>query len=183
MNFNLTDNPEIFFEDINIPVKLPLPMEIVEYHVRESQNQYTSINRTGVRMPVRKTSENSSGYIWIKYGRRTEALTHHYIAEHIRRNKTTVVRTPHLYLAFTLGPETYIVSEFIDGPMCDESDIPRIATAVKYFISIPSPNSAPGPVGGGLIEHPFFKCDESTIWYETIQELEDHVNGVSRDSL
>ena len=63
--------------------------------------------------------------------------------------------------------------------MCDESDIPRVAAAVQYLISIPSPSSTPGPVGGGPIEHPFFIDRTSSIWYESVEELQNHVNVVS----
>lgn len=55
--------------------------------------------------------------------------------------------------------------------MCDNSDIPLVAAAVKALINIPSPDPRPGPVGGDLIEHPFFDERRSSIEYESIEEL------------
>ena len=89
------------------------------------------------------------------------------------------MRAPRVYLAFTWGDFGYIVSEYIDGQMCGKSDIPLVAAAVQSLITIPSPSSIPGPVGGGLIEHPFFIERTSSIPYESVKELQDHINGVS----
>jgi hypothetical protein len=108
-----------------------------------------------------------------------EAMTQRYVAQQLQSNAITAVRVPHVYLAFIWRRRGYIVSEYIDGNMCDDSDIPRVAAAVQALISIPSPSSTPGPVGGGLIEHPFFIDRTSSIWYESVEELQDHVNGVS----
>ena len=69
--------------------------------------------------------------------------------------------------------------EYIDGQICGASDFALVAAAVQSLIAIPSPTSAPGPVGGGLIEHPFFIERKSSIWYESVKELGDHINGVS----
>ena len=69
--------------------------------------------------------------------------------------------------------------EYIDGQICGDSDVALVAAAVQSLITIPSPTSAPGPVGGGVIEHPFFIERTSSIWYESFEELENHINGVS----
>ena len=108
-----------------------------------------------------------------------EARTQRYVAQQLQSSGITAVRVPHIYLAFTWHSYGYIVSEYIDGKMCDDSDIPGVAAAVQALISIPSPSSTPGPVGGGRIEHPFFVERTSSIWYESVEELQDHVNGVS----
>ncbi len=63
--------------------------------------------------------------------------------------------------------------------MCDNSDIALVAAAVQTLIKIPSPSLTPGPVGGGVIEHPFFIDGKSDIWYNTVEELQGHINGVS----
>lgn len=64
--------------------------------------------------------------------------------------------------------------------MSDSSDIELVAAAVQVLTNIPSldSNVTPGPVGGGCIEHPFFLERKSSIWYESVQELQDNVNGV-----
>ena len=109
----------------------------------------------------------------------SEAMTQRFVAQYLQADNNHDVRAPRVYLAFTWGDFGYIVSEFIDGRMCDSSDTALVAAAVQALIAIPSPSSRPGPVGGGLIEHPFFVDRTSSIQYESVEELEDHVNGVS----
>ncbi|KAH9950814.1 hypothetical protein B0H21DRAFT_776483 [Amylocystis lapponica] len=99
----------------------------------------------------------------------TETMTQRFVAQYLRANNKHDVRAPRVYLAFT---------EFIDGWVCDNSDTALVAAAVQALIAIPSPNSRHGPVGGGLIEHPFFVDRTSSIQYESVEELEDHVNGI-----
>ncbi|TEB26669.1 hypothetical protein FA13DRAFT_1737103 [Coprinellus micaceus] len=96
--------------------------------------------------------------------------------------KTIPCGPPRVYAAFTWGTCGFIVSEYVDGRICDDSDIPLIIAAMQSLIEIPSPpdQTMPGPVGGGIIEHPGFNESESPIWYETVQELEDHLNGIFR---
>ncbi|KAG5633631.1 hypothetical protein H0H81_006390, partial [Sphagnurus paluster] len=62
--------------------------------------------------------------------------------------------------------------------MCDHSDAALVAPAVQALIAIPGPSSTPGPLGGGLIEHPFFIERHSSIQYDSVKDLEEHVNGI-----
>lgn len=108
-----------------------------------------------------------------------EARTQSYVVQYLQDSNNTAVRAPRVYLAFTWSGFGFIVSEYIDGQICDNSDIALVAAAVQALINIPSTDSKPGPVGGGLIEHPFFFNRQSSIEYESVEELEDHINGVS----
>ncbi len=105
--------------------------------------------------------------------------TERFVSQYLEEHNIAAVRAPRVYLAFTWGAFGFIVSEYIDGPMCDFSDITPVAAAVQALLKIPSPSSTPGPVGGGVIEHPFFLDWMPDIWYNTVEELQRHVNGVS----
>jgi hypothetical protein len=178
----MTSTVHICFEDENKPANFPNYATIIQRYNEEYPRQTTEINISGVRLSLDKSSDNEVSDLWVKAGvRMGEARTQRYVAQHLQNNAIATVRAPHVYLAFTWCGVGYIVSEYIDGKMCDDSDIPRVAAAVQALISIPtpSPSSAPGPVGGGPIEHPFFIDRTSSIRYESVEELQDHVNGVS----
>ena len=141
-----------------------------------------AINISGVRIALYKTSDLDVSNIWVKFGlgiAMGSARTQRFVAQYLRDNNNPAVRAPRLYLAFTWVPLGYIVSEYIDGQVCDDSDTALAAAAVQALITIPSPSLTPGPIGGGLIEHPFFVDRRSSVWYESVEELQDHVNGVS----
>ena len=108
-----------------------------------------------------------------------EAKTQSFVAQFLNNKAGSAVRVPQVYLAFTWGGFGYIVMEYIDGQTCGDSDVALVAAAVQSLITIPSRTSAPGPAGGGMIEHLFFIERMSSIWYESAEELEDHINGVS----
>lgn len=74
--------------------------------------------------------------------------TQRFVGEYLQNNNVSTVRVPHVYLAFTLGGSGFIVSEYIDGQMCDDSDVSFVAAGVQALITIPSPSSTPGPIGG-----------------------------------
>ncbi|TFK68005.1 hypothetical protein BDN72DRAFT_821843 [Pluteus cervinus] len=77
---------------------------------------------------------------------------------------------------FTVG---HIIMEYVDAPDCQESDVKLIAKAIERLIHVPAPiSAAPGPVGGGQAIHTFFYEWESCITYQTLEELEEHVNGI-----
>ena len=70
--------------------------------------------------------------------------------------------------------------EYIDAPDCAEEDVTVVAHAVQALIGIRGPSSAPGHVGGGPVMHNFFVSDQvSPFIYNTVNELQSHVNGVS----
>jgi hypothetical protein len=69
--------------------------------------------------------------------------------------------------------------QHIDAPDCDEGDDQLVATAVQTLISVKGPSSAPRPCGGGRVIHTFFVHWTSSITYDMVQELQQHINGAS----
>ena len=95
------------------------------------------------------------------------------------------MQVPQVYDAFsiitTACPIGFIVMEYIDAPDCTRKDVKLVAHAVQMLISVRGPSSAPGHVGGGPVVHTFFADDRTSPFrYETVDELEQHVNGVSQ---
>ena len=172
----------VFIDDEGKPANIPDCATIIKQCFELGPGQATATNVSGVRITLEKSSDHDVSDIWVKYGgdiTMGEARTQHFVAQYLQQKNSPAVRAPHLYLAFTWNGVGFIVSEYIYGQECDDSDDALIATAVMALISIPSPDSKPGPVGGGLIEHPFFYNRLSSIEYKTVEDLEDHVNGVS----
>ena len=112
-----------------------------------------------------------------------EALTQDYVARFLIDNSVAGVRVPRVYAAFSRDTSAcaigYIVMQYIDAPDCGERDHQLVARAVQTLISVKGPSSAPGPVGGGPIIHNFFVDWTSDITYETVDELQQHISGVS----
>jgi hypothetical protein len=119
---------------------------------------------------------------WVKYGPLTtvtmgEARTQDHVGRALN-GKYDAVRVPRVYHAFECDGFGYIIMEHINGSICDDSDALQVAAALECLISVQGPTTAPGPVGGGRITHIFFIEWESSVTYDTVQVLEDHVNGV-----
>ncbi|PPQ89198.1 hypothetical protein CVT25_001267 [Psilocybe cyanescens] len=174
---------KVFIDNEGKPANIPDYKTIITQSNALRPEQVTAINVTGVRLALDMKSHLDVSDIWVKFGPGItvgEANTQHYVAQYLQANNVTAVRAPRVYLAFTWGMFCFIVSEFIDGPMCASSDFALVAPAVQALISIPSPSLTPGPVGGGLIEHPFFNDRVSSIQYESVEELQDHANGILR---
>ena len=172
----------VYIDDRGKPMNIPDYKSIIKKSFELRRYQATAININGTRMPLTKNSDLDVSNVWVKFGRTItmgEARTQRFVAQYLEEQNIAAVRAPRVYLAFTWGEFGFIVSEYINGQMCNKSDINVVATAVQALIKIPSPNSTPGPVGGGVIEHPFFVDGKSDIWYNTVEELEGHVNGVS----
>jgi hypothetical protein len=123
---------------------------------------------------------------WVKYGvnvKAAEALTQECVARDLDADSTTSVQAPHVFDAWvTPNPHFnvgFIVMEHINLPDCDHGDSKLVAAAVQRLHGVEAPGLAPGPVGGGPIVHHFFLDWDSRITYQTVKELEDHINGVS----
>ncbi|TFY71396.1 hypothetical protein EVG20_g1605 [Dentipellis fragilis] len=121
----------------------------------------------------------------VKYGSNVdiaEAFTQNFVARALSANPETGVRIPRVFDAFVVSrthwPVGYIVMDYIDAPDCEEIDSQLVAKAVQVLISVPGPNLVPGPVGGGPIIHTFFTDWTSAITYDTVEELQMHVNGI-----
>jgi hypothetical protein len=178
----MTSTVNVFINDENKPANIPSYETIIKQCFDLRPGQVTAINISGVRITLDKRSDTEVSDIWVKFGSDItmgEAKTQRFVAQYLESNNIAAVRAPHVYLAFTWGRFGFIVTEYIDGQICGDSDIPLVAAAVQYLITIPSPSPTPGPVGGGLIEHPFFVYRTSSIWYNSVGELQAHINGVS----
>ena len=107
------------------------------------------------------------------------------------RQKTTNILIPQIYHVFEQDKVVYIVMEYVAGETLkelldrklshDQLDecYNKIAQAIKLFLSFKVPdNTAPGPVGGGIIKHPLFKYTVASTKYASVDELQIHVNNV-----
>ena len=188
----MSSSIRVYIDAEDKPTDFPSHKTIIKKskEMRHARSRETESNVSGVKLPLEPETSGSGShddedelrirYIWVKFRynvRMGEARTQQYVSQYLGGNDT--VRAPHVYAAFTRGTCGYIVSEYIDGRICDDSDIPLIVDAIHSLIEVPCPQdqTMPGPVGGGIIEHPGFH--ESPIWYESVQELEDHINGAS----
>jgi hypothetical protein len=164
----------VFIDDKGKPTNIPDFATIIKQCFELGPGQATATNISGVRITLEKGSDHDVSDIWVKYGDNItmgEARTQLFVAQYLQDKNSPAVRAPCLYLAFTWSDCGFIVSEYIYGQECDDSD--------DALIAIPCPDLKPGPVGGGLIEHPFFYNRTSSIEYKSVEDLEDHVNGVS----
>jgi hypothetical protein len=156
------------------PANLPLPESIMQL-CRDAGYDLRGI-------PL--LDDHGATFAWVKYGwtvKMSEALTQDWVGQVLNAKPDAAVRIPKVYQAFEHGIFGYIVMEYIDGLECDysESDALQVAAAVECLISVTGPTTAPGPIGGGPIMHRFFIDWESSITYNTVQELEKHINGVN----
>jgi len=129
---------------------------------------------------------------WVKYGvnvTMAEALTQDWAARDLAADPTTFVHIPRVFDAWITALKSktnvgHIVMEYIDLPNCEvnRADSQRVAEAVQRMHAIKAPigGSAPSPVGGGSIKHRFFYDWNSDITYETVEELKEHINRVSK---
>jgi hypothetical protein len=159
----------------NRPANLPLPEDIVKL-CRDAGYDY---NVRGIPIIDQSRGVTSA---WVKYGlsvTMSEALTQDWVGKALNANSDAPVRIPTVYQAFKHGHNGYIVMEYIDGSLCDDSDVLQVAAAVECLIRVIGPTTAPGPVGGGPIPHRFFVDGESSVTYDTVQALEKHINGVN----
>lgn len=128
-------------------------------------------------------SSDGAPDVWVKFGMSVtmgEARTQHYVAQSLNdKAGAPAVRIPCVYLAFESDSIGYIVSEYIDGSICNNTDAALVAAAVQSLITVQGPSVEPGPAGGGPIEHRFFVEWKSSITYRSVDELEAHINGVS----
>lgn len=140
--------------------------------------------------------------VYIKYGhnrsslRDSEARTHQFAYDSLQRlpqQDRQGVRIPEIYRIMQAGNWTYIVMEYIRGKtlaklMEDRETFKEtyqyyydsIERALKLLLSFPVPkDAAPGPYGGGIIQHPLFKDYRAAIQYDSVDMLERHLNKVS----
>jgi hypothetical protein len=169
---------ELVIDADSKPVNLLDPEAIVQ-QCRDAAQSSDANNLRGI--PLVDKSRGAP-YAWVKYGRSitmSEALTQDFVGQTVNGKADTAVCVPSVYLAFRSGNYGYIAMEYIDGSICDDSDAKLVAAAVQSLITIRGPTAEPGPVGGGPITHRFFVEWKSPMTYHSVQELEQHINGVS----
>lgn len=166
---------ELVIDADNKPDNLLDPKAIVQ------QCRDANSNSNKLRGVPLVNKSHGAPYAWVKYGWYTtmgEALTQDFVGKAINGNPNAAVRVPRVYLAFRSGDYGYIVMEYIDGSTCDNSDAKLVAAAVQSLIAIRGPTAEPGPVGRGPIRHRFFVEWKSSMTYHSVQELEQHINGI-----
>ena len=176
-------NVEVFINAKNKPGNLSDdPGAIVEL-VRQARIKPVNPDLNKQRgVPLIDTTRSNVPYAWVKYGtsiRRGEARTQQFVAEIVNSDSGYAVRVPVVYLAFQWDDYVFIAMEYIQGSICNDSDVPLVASAIRAMIQIKAPTAEPGPQGGGLIEHPFFVEKTASVTYKSVDLLEQHVNGVS----
>jgi serine/threonine protein kinase len=100
------------------------------------------------------------------------------------------VKAPEIYRAFECERQTYIVMEYVDGETvgallrgssAEKSNwiYDQVAKAITQLLHVPVPSgSHPGPVGGGCIQHYFFRDYVAPKEYDSVGELQRHINKV-----
>ncbi len=154
----MSSKVDVFINDEKKPANILSYETIITQCFDLGPHQATATNISGVRITLDKRFDNEVSNIWVKFGRNItmgEAKTQRFVAQYLEANDNPAVRALRVYIAFTWDDFSFIVAEYIDGQICGDSDIALVAAAVQSLITISSPSSTPGPVGGGLIEHPF----------------------------
>lgn len=143
---------------------------------------------------------------YIKYGYTVtvgEMQTQRYVYNEFRQMTNASgsgVKVPEIYHAFECEfdgefdgeYQTYIVMEYVHGKtvgacLRDSSGEARnwvydqVAKAIKQLLRVPVPTSSgsrPGPVGGGCIQHYFFRDKVAPKEYNSVGDLQNHINRV-----
>jgi hypothetical protein len=124
------------------------------------------------------SSENPSAYT--KYGPSVamgEARTQDYAFKQTKKKDGITIRIPEVYHTCEFDGEACIIMEYIKGKPVSSGQ--QVADAVAQLLSIlPPEGSCPGPVGGGIVKHPFFKEAVACEVYKSVRDLQDHINNV-----
>ena len=133
----MSSSIRVYIDAEDKPTDFPSHKTIIKKskEMRHARSRETESNVSGVKLPLEPETSGSGShddedelrirYIWVKFRynvRMGEARTQQYVSQYLGGNDT--VRAPHVYAAFTRGTCGYIVSEYIDGRICDDSDIP-----------------------------------------------------------
>jgi hypothetical protein len=124
---------------------------------------------------------------FVKYGPTvtlSEARTQDWVAKAVNDDPRLNLRVPWVYEAFEISFAGlligHIIMEYIEAPDCDANDSGLAANAIQTLIGLKAGDAVPGPVGGGLIKHPFFPNWCSNYAYDTVEKLSKHINFVSQ---
>ncbi|KAM5463486.1 hypothetical protein MauCBS54593_007480 [Microsporum audouinii] len=132
-----------------------------------------------------------SPVLWIKYGRPVlwNEVPAQTMAYHELRRLGSAVRVPAIYYACTVEYKTYIVMEYIPGktaakslegvsdPAKKEAIFRLIALGLSELHRIPvPPQSRPSAIDGDRIRHRLFDEQEAPRHYQSVDQLEEHLN-------
>lgn len=131
---------------------------------------------------------------YIKYNTVTmsEIRTQRYVHSALKQMNASGsgARVPEVYLAFKYQGEAYMVMEYVNGDTAhallqgaSAGTVTRIynqvAEAFNQLVRVPVPSGQrPGPVGGGRIHHSFFKDHKASKIYDSVSDLQHHINKV-----
>ncbi|KAI3397508.1 hypothetical protein diail_10720 [Diaporthe ilicicola] len=113
------------------------------------------------------------------------------------QQKEFIVCVPEIFRSFEYRDFYFLAMEFVPGrtlgdilreedakggeDQVDHSTLYKhIAEGIRLLSVKAPPEAKPGPVGGGIIRHPFFKDFEAATPYRDVEMLEAHLNKVSR---
>ena len=133
-------------------------------------------------IPLIETTCSNITYAWVKYSTfigRGKAQTQQLVAKIMNGDSGYAVWVPIIYLVFQWDEYIFIIMEYIQGSICNDSNILLVTSAILAMIQIKAPTAEPGPQGSSLIEHPFFIKKMASVMYKSVDLLEQHVNGVS----
>ncbi|RFU32172.1 hypothetical protein B7463_g4188, partial [Scytalidium lignicola] len=183
------------------PLLAQIAQELTEDQVHDAREQIGPCNEaghaiTGFAYPF------DNPVFYIKFGNRSsesmtaEALTHQFVFEAFEQmppENRKGIRVPQIFRILNTHQGTYIIMEYIQGmtlgqlykstesfEVVSKPYYEQIARGVKLLLSISVPADAePGPYGGGIIKHPFFKDFEAPTRYDSIDTLEKHINKLA----
>jgi hypothetical protein len=115
----------VFINDENKPMNIPDYKTIITQSFALRPGQNTATNTNGVCIPLDKQSDTEVSVIWVKFGSdiaMDEAKTQLFVAQYLKGNNVAAVCAPRVYLAFTWDRFGFIVTGYIDGQICDDSD-------------------------------------------------------------
>jgi hypothetical protein len=154
------------------PKWLPSPIDLV----RECRKHGYGPEQLTLHQP------SGSDTAFVKWGpmvAMSEARTQEFLAKQVNEDGNGIVRIPVVYFAFRYEDLGYIVMQYVGDRDCNKGDFPKIALALERLLQIPSPTSVPGPFNGGVITHRFFAESKSSVSYNSVELLEEHINAVS----
>ncbi|KAK2736847.1 hypothetical protein FQN57_000527 [Myotisia sp. PD_48] len=179
----------------------PIPQLLMEYHgidpppgisiptVSELLSLCTEEHPWGYPMGLAYPADNP--IFWIKYGGSVvpNEIFAQAMAYHELRRLNSPVRAPGIFYACNVNHIKYIVMEYISGRsgaqvlkdidnLTGKEPIYRqIAFAISELLRIPVKQSHPSAVNGEHIRHTLFDMEEAPRLYQTVEQLEQHLNG------
>ncbi len=179
------EEKEVWYHNSNLPPGLPDRQQVL-------RALDASVPRGWLSYPVK-----GPHICFIKYG--PSVTWNNVYAQHTANTYLSEInpniRAPLVYFAFTArlgaGLTTAIVMEYIDGETIEsaqrngsaaaEDDVAsRVAGALNALARIPIDPGwvSPSAIDGSHIRHVMFDLQKANRLYETVQQLEDHINNV-----